>query len=38
MVGYINSVPKVVEPTTLEQVEGNNSTLIKGNVAEKLPN
>ena len=36
MVDYINSVPKFVVSTTLEAVEWNNSTLIKGNVAEGI--
>lgn len=36
MVDYINSVPKYVVSTTLEEVEWNNSTLIKGNVAEEI--
>jgi len=37
MVDYINSVPKLVVSTTLEEpLEWNNSTLIKGNVAEKI--
>jgi len=36
MVDYINSVPKFVVSTTLEEVEWNNSTLIKGNVAEEI--
>ena len=36
MVDYINSVPKFVVSTTLEEPLGwNNSTLIKGNVAEE---
>jgi dihydrofolate reductase len=34
---YINSVPKLVVSTTLEEpLEWNNSTLIKGNVAEEI--
>ncbi|MBA3388632.1 MAG: dihydrofolate reductase family protein, partial [Rubrobacter sp.] len=36
MVDYINSVPKFVVSTTLEEVEWNNSTLIKGNIAEEI--
>ena len=36
MVDYINSVPKFVVSTTLEEVEWNNSTLIRGNVAEEI--
>lgn len=36
MVDYINSVPKYVVSTTLEEVEWNNSALIKGNVAEEI--
>lgn len=37
MVDYINSVPKLVVSTTLEEPLGwNNSTLIKGNVADKI--
>ena len=37
MVDYINSVPKFVVSTTLkEPLEWNNSTLIKGNVAEEI--
>ncbi len=36
MVDYINSVPKYVVSRTLEEVEWNNSTLIKGNVAEEI--
>src|SRR5215216_6076724 len=37
MVDYINSVPKFVVSTTLkEPLEWNNSTLIKGNVAEAI--
>jgi len=37
MVDYINSVPKLVVSTTLEEpLEWNNSTLIKGNVAEEI--
>jgi dihydrofolate reductase len=37
MVDYINSVPKLVVSTTLEEpLEWNNSTLIKGNVSEEI--
>ncbi len=37
MVDYINSVPKLVVSTTLEEpLEWNNSTLIKGNVADEI--
>ena len=37
MVDYINSVPKFVVSTTLEEpLEWNNSTLFKGNVAEEI--
>src|SRR5918995_2180766 len=37
MVDYINSVPKYVVSTTLEEPLGwNNSTLIKGDVAEEI--
>jgi dihydrofolate reductase len=37
MVDYINSVPKFVVSETLEEpLEWNNSTLIKGNVAEEI--
>ncbi|MEJ7843485.1 MAG: dihydrofolate reductase family protein [Rubrobacter sp.] len=36
MVDYINSVPKFVVSTTLEEVEWNNSTLINENVAEEI--
>jgi dihydrofolate reductase len=37
MVDYINSVRKFVVSTTLEEnLEWNNSTLIKGNVAEEI--
>ncbi len=37
MVDYINSVPKYVVPTTLEEpLEWNNSTLIRSNVAEVI--
>jgi dihydrofolate reductase len=32
----MNSLPKFVVSTTLEKVEWNNSTLIKGNVAEQV--
>ena len=32
----LNSVPKYVVSTTLEKVEWNNSTLIKGNIAEEV--
>src|SRR5215217_4467209 len=39
MVDYINSVPKYVVSTTLkEPLEWNNSTLIKGDVAEEIAN
>jgi dihydrofolate reductase len=39
MVDYINRVPKYVVSTTLEEPLGwNNSTLIKGNVAEEIAN
>jgi len=39
MVDYINSVPKHVLSTTLkEPLEWNNSTLIKGDVAEEIAN
>jgi dihydrofolate reductase len=33
---YINNVPKYVVSTTLDSVEWQNSTLIKGNLAEEL--
>jgi len=33
---YMNNTPKYVVSTTLEEVEWNNSTLIKGNVAEEI--
>jgi dihydrofolate reductase len=33
---YMNNTPKVVVSTTLDSVEWQNSTLIKGNVAEEL--
>jgi dihydrofolate reductase len=36
MVDYINSVPKFVVSTTLEEVGWNNSTLIQDNVAEEI--
>ncbi len=37
MVDYINSVPKLVVSTTLEEpLEWNNSTLIKGNVVDEI--
>jgi dihydrofolate reductase len=36
IVDYINSVPKFVVSTTLEEVRWNNSTLIRGNVAEEI--
>ena len=32
----MNSLPKIVVSTTLKMVEWNNSTLIKGNVAEEI--
>ncbi len=32
----MNSIPKYVVSTTLEKVEWNNSTLIKGNIAEEV--
>ncbi len=32
----MNSIPKYVVSTTLDKVEWNNSTLIKGNVAEEI--
>src|SRR5918999_4645618 len=39
MVDYINSVPKFVVSGTLEEPLGwNNSTLIKGDVAEEITN
>jgi dihydrofolate reductase len=39
MVDYINSVPKYVVSTTLEEPLGwNNSTLIRSNVAEEIAN
>ena len=33
---YMNNTPKVVVSTTLDRVEWQNSTLIKGNLAEEL--
>ena len=33
---YMNNTPKYVVSTTLDTVEWNNSTLIKGNVAEEI--
>ena len=33
---YMNNTPKFVVSTTLEEVEWQNSTLIKGNVAEEI--
>ncbi len=33
---YMNNTPKYVVSTTLDKAEWNNSTLIKGNVAEEL--
>ena len=33
---YMNTTPKLVVSTTLDRVEWQNSTLIKGNVAEEL--
>ncbi len=33
---YMNNTPKLVVSTTLDRVEWQNSTLIKGNVAEEL--
>ena len=33
---HMNSIPKLVASTTLDKVEWQNSTLIKGNVAEEL--
>ncbi len=33
---YMNNTPKYVVSTTLDKVEWNNSTLIKGNVAEEI--
>jgi dihydrofolate reductase len=36
MVDYLNSVPKFVVSTTLDDVEWQNSTLIEGNVAEEI--
>ena len=32
----MNSIPKFVVSTTLEEVEWNNSTLIKENIAEEV--
>jgi dihydrofolate reductase len=34
--GYMNNTQKYVVSTTLEEVEWNNSTLIRGNVAEEI--
>ncbi len=34
--GYMNDTPKYVVSASLEMVEWNNSTLIKGNVAEEI--
>lgn len=34
--GFMNSTPKLVASTTLKQVEWENSTLIKGDVADEL--
>ena len=36
MAAYMNNTPKYVVSTTLDKAEWNNSTLIKGNVAEKI--
>ncbi len=36
MAKKLNSVPKYVVSTTLDKVEWNNSTLIKGNIAEEV--
>jgi dihydrofolate reductase len=36
MVDYMNKTPKVVVSTTLDKVEWENSTLIKGNVIEEI--
>ena len=36
MADYMNTTPKLVVSTTLDTVEWQNSTLIKGNVAEEL--
>jgi dihydrofolate reductase len=33
---YMNNIPKYVVSTTLDKAEWNNSTLIKGNVAEEI--
>lgn len=38
MAKKLNSIPKYVVSTTLNEVEWNNSTLIKGNVAEEVAN
>jgi dihydrofolate reductase len=34
---YMNNTPKYVVSRTLDTVEWNNSTLIKGNIAEEIP-
>jgi dihydrofolate reductase len=34
--GYMNNIPKYVVSTTLDMVEWQNSTLIKGNVVEEI--
>jgi dihydrofolate reductase len=36
IVGYMNNIPKYVVSTSLDTVEWQNSTLIKGNVAEEI--
>jgi len=36
MAKRLNSIPKYVVSTTLDKVEWNNSTLIKGNIAEEI--